>query len=260
MIKPEIGLSMLHSLKEPFNYVTKRLTNLNVDHIELVDEGLHILNKRRIKKLKEIAKDFNLDYVVHAPWVGMNIASPNSILRRTILKRLEKSLINSKKLDCRLWVFHPGSQTALSEIYPEKDWLYNLNSVNLLMKSAKRENVNIAIENVPEPFPFLIKSVNDFKRFFECLNYDLGMVFDVGHANLNNSIKDFIKNFSEKIVHIHISDNDGIQDQHQGIGFGNIEWKNFSTMIKNSGYKNLVMLESTQHIKESLNFLHKLFD
>jgi sugar phosphate isomerase/epimerase len=259
MAKPEIGLSMLYCLNEPFKSLLKHLNDVTVTHIELPDEGLHTLNKRRVKKLKEAAKENNLDFVVHAPWAGMNIASPNPVLRRTILKRLEKSIACAGQLDCRLWLFHPGSKTALSHIYPGEDWQQNLASVRALLKVARREGVEIAIENVPEPFPFLMKGVEDFQRFYEELDDDIGLVLDVAHAHLNNQIQDFIKQFSKKLAHIHVSDNNGANDLHLGIGYGSIDWENVAKLVKEAEYDKIIMIESTEHVEESVQFLHKLF-
>ena len=259
MAKPEIGYSMLYCLNEPFTSLLKRLTQVDVKHIELPDEGLHVLNKRRAKKLNEIAKTRNLDFVVHAPWAGINIATPSPALRRAVLKRLTKSIIIAGQLGCRLWLFHPGSRTGLSHIYPGNDWQMNLESVRVLLNVAKRVGVNVAIENTPEPFPSLMKSVDDFHRFYEDLDDDIGMVLDVAHANLNNQIQDFIKQFSKQIVHMHVSDNNGDRDLHLGIGHGNIEWKTVVKAVKAADYGNLIMIESTDHIKESLHFLRELF-
>jgi len=259
MAKPEIGLSMLYCLNEPFKSLLKRLREVTVKHIELPDEGLHTLNKRRVKNLKEAAEAQKLDFVVHAPWAGINIATPSPDLRRAVIKRLTKSLVLAGQLGCRLWLFHPGSRTGLSPIYPGKDWQQNLESVRTLLRVARREGVKIAIENTPEPFPSLMKNVNDFRRFYDELDDDIGMVLDVAHANLNNQIQDFIKQFSKKLVHIHVSDNDGENDLHLGIGYGNIDWENVAKMVKETEYGNLIIVESTEHVEESLQFLSKLF-
>jgi sugar phosphate isomerase/epimerase len=259
MAKPEIGLSMLYCLDEPFNVALKRLPELAVKHIEVPDEGLHSLNKRRIKQLKQASEEHNLDFVVHAPWAGINIATPSPDLRRAVLKRLTKSLVLAGQLDCRLWLFHPGSKTGLSHIYPGKDWQLNLQSVRALLKVARKEGVEIAIENTPEPFPSLMKSVDDFRRFYEELDDDIGMVLDVAHANLNNQIRDFMEQFSKKIVHVHVSDNKGDSDLHMGLGQGNIDWNAFATSVKTTDYSNLIMIESTDHIEESIQLLRKLF-
>ncbi len=259
MAKPEIGLSMLYCLSESFQSLLRRIREVNVKHIELPDEGLHTLNKRRVKNLNEIAETRNLDFVVHAPWAGINIAAPSPVLRRTTLKRLENSIVYAGQLGCRLWLFHPGSRTGLSHIYPGKDWQQNLESVRTLLGVARREGVNVAIENTPEPFPSLMKSANDFHRFYDDFDDDIGIVIDVAHANLNNQIQDFLKQFSKKFAHMHVSDNDGTSDLHLGIGYGNIEWKNVAKMVKDADYGNLIMIESTDHIEESIHFLRELF-
>jgi sugar phosphate isomerase/epimerase len=259
MAKPEIGLSMLYCLDQPFSYALKQITKLEVNHAELADEGLHALNSRRAKKLKQIAKTHNLDYTVHAPWAGVNIATPNPRLRRAVLKQLEKSIILSGQLDCRLWVFHPGSKTGLSHFYPNQDWQHNLESVHKLLKIARKEGVQIAIENTPEPFPSLMKSTSDFHRFYQDLDEDVGIVLDVAHANINNQIEGFLDEFSAKIVHIHVSDNNADRDQHLGIGQGNINWENFAKLVQQANYQRLIMIESTTNIQESLKTLRSLF-
>jgi L-ribulose-5-phosphate 3-epimerase len=259
MTKPEIGLSMLYCLNEPFSSLLKHLNEVDIQHVEIPDEGLHTLNKRRLRRLKEAAETNNFDYVVHAPWAGMNIATPSPVLRRAILKRLEKSIAYAGQLGCRLWLFHPGSKTALSHIYPGKDWQQNMDSVHFLLKAARREGVKIAVENVPEPFPFLMKSVADFRQFYDELDGDIGIVLDLAHANLNNQISDFMKHFSEKIIHIHASDNDGVNDLHLGIGYGKIDWQNVAKTVKDAEYSNLIVLESTEYVEESLQALRRLF-
>lgn len=259
MAKPEIALSMLYCLAEPFNSMLKRLPTIPVKYIEVPDEGLHTLNKRRIKKLKKAAEANDLEFVVHAPWAGINIATPSLSLRHAVLKRLTKSIVLAGQLDCRLWLFHPGSKTGLSHFYPDEDWQLHLESVRALLRVARREGVEIAIENTPEPFPSLMKSVDDFRRFYDELDDDIGMVLDIAHANLNNQIQDFIEQFSAKIVHMHVSDNDGANDLHLGIGYGNINWTNFSKLVKEAEYGNLIVIESTDHIEESAQTLRRFF-
>ena len=259
MPKPRIGLSMLFCLGEPFPSLLKHLREVDVRHVEIVDEGSHALNNRRITSLKKMAEAGDLDFVVHAPFAGINIAVPSPVLRRTILKRLEKSIFYAGQLDCRLWLFHPGLQTGVSHFYPGRDWQLNLDSIRTLLKIAKKKGVQIAIENVPEPYPFVMKNVQDFSRFYHELDDDIGMVLDIAHANLNGKIQDFTSALSEKIVHMHVSDNDGTHDLHLGIGYGNIDWESVAKEIKKAKYSNVIMLESIEHVKESLQTLRKLF-
>lgn len=255
----KIGLSMLYSLKEPFFKLLKRLSKVHVEYVELVDDGLHALNKRRVEALKKIAKSVGLEFTVHAPFADINLASPNVVLRRFMLKRLEKSLRYTSQLHGLLWVFHPGVKTGLTYFYPELEWHANLDSVRRLLHTAKKFDVSIAIENVPEPYPFLLKNVKDFSKFYKELDAELGLALDVGHANLNNQIERFLTVFSDKIVHMHVSDNDGKSDLHWGIGRGTVNWKSFVEKTRETGFDGIIMLESVENVDEGLRKLREFF-
>jgi len=257
--KAKIGLSMLFCLGEPFKSLVKHVKEIDVGYVELLDEGLHSLNSKRVRTLKKLSLSQGLELTLHAPFVDMNIASPNPIFRRTILRQLKKSILYASQLDCRLWVFHPGKRTGVSLFYPGLDWKLNIDAIHELSETAKQHGVQIAVENLPEPFPFLMKSVEDFSRFYDDFHEDLGLAFDIGHANMNKQIIDFVTRFSSKIIHIHAHDNEGIQDSHLGIGYGNIQWKEVAEAIKKSEYSGTVILESVDHVRESLQTLRRLF-
>jgi sugar phosphate isomerase/epimerase len=250
---------MLFCLRAPFFSLMKRLETIDVSHVELLDEGLHTLDGRRVKALKKLVQSRDLELSLHSPFADINIASPSPVLRRAILKRQEKSIFYASQLDCRPWVFHPGLKTAVSPFYPGLEWRLNLDSVRKLLGVAKKHGVEIAIENVPESHPFLMKSVQDFSRFYNELDEDIGLVFDIGHANINRQIQDFITRFSDKIVHIHASDNDGAGDRHLGIGYGTVDWNSVAKALEKVKYNGLVILESVEHVEESLQKLQKLF-
>lgn len=255
----EIGLSMLFLLGEPFSSLMKSLREVDARYVEIADEGLHMLNSRRTKALKRVARSLGLELTLHAPFADINIASPSPSFRRAVLKRLEKSISCARQLDCQLWVFHPGLQTGVSPFYPGLDWRLNLDSIRTLLRVARKYEVKIAVENVPEPHPFLMKSVQDFSRFYKELGKDIGLVFDIGHANLNRQIHDFITRFSDKIVHMHASDNNGTIDSHLGIVYGTIDWTGVARAIKGINYDGVIIVESVKNVGESVQNLRKLF-
>jgi len=256
MPRIEIGLSMLYCLGYPFSYMIRQLRNVAVRHVEVLDESYHAFNSRRVKVIKEIAQNRCLNMTAHAPFVDVNIASPNPTFRRVMLKRLKKSMRLASQLDATLWVFHPGLQTGVSHLRLGEDWRLNLQSVRELLDAANENDVEITIENTPEPFPFILKSVDDFVRFYGDLgDANLGLTLDVGHANVNGQISDFIKRFSDKIVHVHASDNDGTFDSHLGIGEGNIDWKKVADSLKNVNYRRVIVVESESGVGKSIETL-----
>jgi len=259
MVKPGIGLSMLYCLGEPFKKMTEHLIKAEMACIEIVDDGFHTLDKQRVSILKSIGESYDIKYSVHAPFADINIASPSKQLLKAMLKRLKKSISYANILNAYMWVFHPGLKTGVSMFYPSMDWLQNLKATHLLLKIANDYGVRIAIENVPEPFPFLMKSVEDFTKFYEAINEDVGLVFDVGHANLNGQIERFLTVFKDNIVHIHAHDNDGKDDQHLGIGLGNIDWNNVANLLRKISYDKIIIIESVEQIEESKHKLKHLF-
>ena len=260
MTKPEIGVSMLYCLGKPFRHMTRQLEKFGGETrlIEIVDEALHALNRRRVRALREIAGSYGFAYTVHAPFADINIAAPSKTIRGTVLKILEKSIRCASEIDAKLWVFHPGVKTGVTYFYPGLEWRLNIESTRKLLRLAEEHNIKIAIENVPEPYPFLLNSVEQFSKFYEELGEDLGFTLDVGHANLNGQIEEFLKNFQQRLVHMHVSDNHGDYDAHLGIGYGNINWKNVAETIKAVKFNGSIVVESVEHVAESVQKLREL--
>jgi sugar phosphate isomerase/epimerase len=259
MSKLKIGLSMLHCLSEPYAKMIKRLNKVETSYVEVLDEGLHALSKKRVATLNQIAKSRGFRYTVHAPFADINIASPSKPILTASVKRLKESMAYADALNATLWVFHSGNRTGISMFYPGEDWKENIKSIRELHKTAEKYGLNIAIENLPEKYGFLMRNPEDFARFYkETGLHDIGIVLDVGHANLEGQTEHFLKKLPDKIVHIHVSDNVGENDQHLGIGHGKINWQRFAETLREIDYDKTVMIESVEHVEESLQKLRQL--
>lgn len=259
MVSPKIGLSMLYCLGQPFNGAIVQIEKAGIPNIELVDDGLHALTGKRVQALNDLAASYGLKYTVHAPFIGVDISTPSDWLLKAMMKRLKKSIVNSSALNCQVWVFHPGSKSVMSDLSPGMDWIRNLKTASLLSKFARDHGVKAAIENVPEPFLFVMKTVEDFKRFYNEVDEDISMTLDLGHANISHQIEAFLATFAGEIVHMHAHDNDGKSDLHLGTGFGTINWEKTAGLIKKIHYDRTIVVESSEHVQESLNRLRQLF-
>jgi sugar phosphate isomerase/epimerase len=260
MPQPKIGLSMLYALSEPFIKMVKQLPKAPTKTIELVDDGYHALNIKRVQTLRKISKEYSLEFSVHAPFADINIASPSKTMLKASMKRLQQSLFFAHELNAYLVVLHPGAKSGISSFYPGAEWNQNLSSIQELYETAKKLGIEIALENLPEKYNFIMKTPEDFSRFYKesGLN-EIGIVLDTGHANLEGQIYPFIKQLPNKIVHIHISDNHGVTDEHLGLGYGNIDWQQFSRSIKLAGFSRTVLTESVFNVPETVQNLKQLF-
>lgn len=258
MSKAKVGVSMLYCLGEPFNRMVKRLSTVNTRYIEILDDGTHDLNKERIAMLKEAAKSYCLQYSLHAPFADINIASPIKPLLNASLKRLTRSLANANAIDAKIWVFHPGQRTGIGQFYPGADFKQMCQSIQQLYSKAEEYGINIAMENLPAKYWFLMNTPQDFQKMYKETNLPIGITMDLGHANLEGQIQPFFNQLADKIVHIHASNNDSSDDQHFGVEDGNIDYNWFAETLKKIGYNKSVIVESMVHVPESIQKLKQL--
>jgi sugar phosphate isomerase/epimerase len=258
MSKVKVGVSMLYCLGEPFNRMVKRLGTMETRYVEILDDGTHKLDKKRVATLKEAAKSYGLEYSLHAPFADVNIASPIKPMLNAAMKRLKQSIAYANAMDAKLWVFHPGQLTGIGQFYPGADWKQNIQSIQELYAAAEEYGVNIALENLPAKYWFLMNTPQEFAKMYKETNLPIGIVLDLGHANLEGQIEPFFNQLADKIIHIHASDNNGLDDQHFGIGQGKIDWTWFGQTLKKIGYDKNVIVESTVNVPESIQKLKQL--
>ncbi len=261
MFKPKIGISMLHTLAEPFNTMVKRLETVQTRYVEIVDDGLHTLNRRRVTALNKTAQNHGFKFTLHCPFADINIASPSKPMLHASLKRLKQSMLFAKELSAELFVLHPGQKTGISPFYPERDWQQQAQSIRQLHEAAEEIGLRIAIENVPQKYGSIMKAPEDFTKLYKDTGLsDIGIVLDVGHANLELQTQRFLDQFPDRVVHLHLSDNMGETDDHFGIGYGKINWQQLITQLKNISFNGIVMIESVFNVPESLTTLKQLLD
>jgi sugar phosphate isomerase/epimerase len=69
----------------------------------------------------------------------------------------------------------------------------------------------------------LFKNGDDGLRIVNSLSLDnVGVCLDIGHTLLSNSLVDISYKLKDRIIHMHIHDNDGVKDLHSPLGSGKI--------------------------------------
>ena len=156
MSKPKVGVSMLYSLGEPFDRMVKRMATIETKNIEILDDGTHELTPNRIQPSKKPPKDYGIEYSLHAPFADINIASPIKPILTASIKGVKQSIAHANALNAKLVVFHPGAHTGISQFYPGAEWKQNIESIKEIYATAEEYGVNIAIENLPGKYWFLM--------------------------------------------------------------------------------------------------------
>lgn len=253
-----LAVSTLFCLHKPLEEALTDILLSGSRLVELTDDGLHALDRPRVERLLELRSSYGLEYSLHAPFSSMNIAAPDEYLREAMLRRLEASIKWASALEAKALVFHPGAATAIEYFTPGIGWELNIGSVRRIIKFAEEYGVDAMIENCPEPYPFLMKSVESFSRFYRESGLDLKMVLDIAHAHLRGEIDGFLKELGDRVGHIHVSDNNGKMDEHLEIGGGSIDWGRVLRAIRDAGFGGWIVIESFKGVGESIKRLGEI--
>jgi sugar phosphate isomerase/epimerase len=253
------GLSSLYLMREPFSSLVEEIGRSGVKNWELVDEGLHSLDRRRVRTLKRLKDSLGLALVLHGPLGDTNIASFSRTIRAAVLKRLLRSLELAAELGAGLWLFHPGSLSELAGLYRHQEWGIQEESVGRIVEAARRLRMPIGIENMPAgPARYLLVRVDQFARFYQSpVTREVGLVLDVGHAHTAHQVAEFVEQLGSHIVHIHAHDNDSSFDRHRAVGDGTIDWGLVLSGLRRAGFTGMLSVESMHEPVESVRLLEQ---
>ena len=109
--------------------------------------------------------------------------------------------------------------------------------IRRLLDLAEGCGVTIALEN--------IRNHSYLSYVFQRVDSpNLGFCYDAGHWNCNEPTVDFIALYGDKLVALHLHDNDGRRDQHLLPFMGNVNWEAQMEKIRATGYQGPITLES----------------
>lgn len=91
----------------------------------------------------------------------------------------------------------------------------------------------------------------------------IGFCFDSGHANIHGNLNQ-LKRFGDRLRVLHLHDNNGVEDAHQPPFWGNTDWDEVMSWIRDSQYGKPINFEITHDtalfdgtMKEFLNYTVK---
>jgi len=170
--------------------------------------------------LVDAVADSGVDATVHGPFHNLNLGSRDAHIRQYSLELLTNSLDVARAFRSPIMVMHSGFNPQ----YPPKartKWLDVFSQgLERLLSRASDVGVQLALENTYEPDTSLFEEI--FERFSTPA---LGMCLDAGHATCFGRVEaaEWSRRFADRICHVHLSDNDGRDDLHQGLGQGALD-------------------------------------
>lgn len=193
-----------------------------------------------LDRFKELLSSYDLSYSVHAPICDINIASISEAVRNASMKDTLDTIAAANELGIDRVTVHPGLSSMSVHGIEDRYLAHARESMKILDKAAVEYNMTLAIENMPNMFFFLGRTAEELNSIVE--GTDLGICFDIGHANTCGQIDAMIDTFGDRIKNIHIHDNNGQRDEHLTICDGSIDFNRVLSRL--SFYKRNFVIES----------------
>ena len=225
----------------------KRIAKGGFDYVELgiePPEGDPALIKSKKNRIKALLKKHKLFLIVHTAW-WMDLSSPYEHVRRSWVAEAKRSIDIAHALGAGLVNFHSHAAGMLTKDPRHKKKTLNalVKSMRELVRYARKKGMKVMLENAAESSE--IRHFKDFKYVIDRVP-GLYVHLDIGHAHAlggMQGVKRFIKGFKGKIIHVHISDNNGEKDDHLPLGQGKLNLKSTIAALKSIGYNRTITFE-----------------
>lgn len=228
----------------------EKFHGLGFDYVEIGMEEPQatpqILMRQRDAILRSLEAK-NLTALGHtAYWVGFG--SSHEKVRRGWVEEGKDMIRTASALKLSLLNFHFNSKYGSIGATEQSRsvFLENFaNSMRELVQFAAEEKVELMLENVPPEKGHPLESMEYFSALMKAvpaLNFHL----DVAHAFIENrmkGVKAYVDAFSDRLVHIHLHDNHGREDEHLPLGRGKLDVRKVVKLLKEANYDRTVTFE-----------------
>lgn len=242
-----IGISsLMFNINEALEICNK---NKEINHMEIGIDNFS--DCEELKKYEKIIKNLNLSVGIHLP-MELNPCEDIIFIKEKWIDYINILSEELKFLNISYFNMHLGYAITNRLIKNKEKYLNNI--VEFFKQlSLKNTNLPITIENTYTKggdFSNVGSNVEDFEYIFK-YNKDISFCFDSGHNLICKSNYGLLKNRTKVI---HLSDNNGMEDEHLGILKGNLTLQELKNILSLKP-EFLVLEMKLDNIEESLNIL-----
>lgn len=237
----------MNSPLRPLLQEVEEIAGLGFDYMELTMDPPHAdhgMIRRQKRELLATLDRLGMALVCHLP-TFVSTADLTESLREASIQEMFLSLREASGLRPLKVVLHPSFIQGLGAMMVEQARQYAMQSMERILQESERLALPICVENLfPRSLSLIVPEDFDvvFKKFPATR-----LTLDTGHAHIGQGGKEritaFINRFSNRIGHVHASDNLGREDEHLPVGVGSIDFPRVVKALKGIGYDDTITLE-----------------
>jgi sugar phosphate isomerase/epimerase len=184
---------------------------------------------------------YHLEVVAHAAYY-IPISSPFASLRRAALQECRRALETANQVGARMMTVHYLHIPPL--FLPERAPEWHIDVLGPLCEQAAQLGMTVLLENAPGG----PGQIDHIAHILEALP-SLGFHLDAGHTQVEGGsdlFQTYLERLSARLIHVHLSENDGRSDQHLPLGTVpkvHLDWPARIRGLKASAYDGTISLE-----------------
>lgn len=194
------------------------------------------------KELEMLSKKYNIElwsyHLPFGPFREIDISSPDKELREHTIRYFSELIKKAGDIGIDKVIIHPSGEPISDDMRAEK-LKCSMDSLDRLAEIAFLEGVTIAVEDLPRTC--LGNTADELAKIIS-VNDKLRVCFDTNHLLSDNNVN-FMRTLGDKIITVHVSDYDFINERHWLPGEGKVDWKEFMTEFNQIGYDGVWMYE-----------------
>ncbi len=204
------------------------------------------LREHDIRKIRTLLDDFGLEAASFTPAqfnYPTNLCHPRKSIRLDSVQYMTLSVETAARLGAPIISVKAGH--TLNDQSPDEGWDLLADSFLRICDFASNYDVLIAIEPAVRVETDLINTSIQAMDMIDQLGCDnLGVLFDTGHALIvSEDTPSAIENLGERLLHLHLSDNNGKEDQHLVPGKGEYDFKALISALRLALYDGFLTVE-----------------
>ncbi len=207
-------LGAMNNPRRPLMTEIQHIAEMGLDFIDLTIEAPAAMpDGHDWKQVAAAIGDAGLEVVAHAaPYLP--IQNPSPLVRQAAIDELRRCIDVAQGLGAPLCTTHfLGWPSFLDE---EQGYEYYRQAYTILLKHGDACGVAVTLENGSDNR----HQLKHFREIFFRLP-GLKLTFDIGHGNVKTArsmTREYLFALNDRLVHVHISDNDGSDDDHLPFG------------------------------------------
>lgn len=176
---------------------------------------------------------------MHGAFLDVTIHSSDPLIRDASMLRIRQTMDIAQRMGLKGIVFHTGRLAGFRAAGYLADWRRK-NADFFTQIAMEYPEQQIYMENMfdeaPDILAELAEQMHEVKNFGVCLDY--------AHAMLTKcSGQEWIETLAPYIRHIHINDNDLVNDLHLPVGSGRVNFREFDSLVRRYRIEAPVLVE-----------------